>query len=82
MSRAVEQIMNMEDAHPAMPHVARAVERFGRLWHAYEVRGWENLPVDRACLVVVYHGFFPLDCWFFAAAFHAAEAVRVRINSK
>lgn len=36
------------------------------LWHGYEIRGLENLPVEegRGCLLVYYHGAIPVDYYY------------------
>lgn len=40
---------------------------FGRLWHGYEVQGFENLPSEGPGLVVYYHGACPIDIYFMIA---------------
>ena len=58
--------------------LARAVDAFGRRWHGYELKGAENIPVDGPSLVVMYHGFIPLDGWFFLARMLLEHGVHVR----
>ena len=61
--------MEEHGINDAAKRFGRALDRFGRLWNDYEVRGMEKIPRDRASLLVVYHGFFPLDVWYFFARF-------------
>jgi len=46
---------------------ARMLDAFGRRWHDYEVKGLDHLPSPGPALVVMYHGFMPLDGWLFLA---------------
>jgi 1-acyl-sn-glycerol-3-phosphate acyltransferase len=55
------------DPGPEIRAFAAALDRFGRAWNRYEIQGFEHIPRDRACLLVVYHAFMPLDGWYFAA---------------
>lgn len=35
------------------------------LWHGYELKGLENLPVDgQGCMLVYYHGAVPIDYYY------------------
>lgn len=56
-----------EDVSPWVPPLARRFEDAARLLHAYEVRGAEHIPLEGPGLFVFYHGFMPLDAWFFGA---------------
>lgn len=46
-----------------------ALDRIGRWYNGFEARGMENIPLDRPALLVFYHGFIPLDGWYFAGYF-------------
>ncbi len=58
--------------------LARTVDAFGRRWHRYEIVGADRIPRDRPSLVVLYHGFVPLDAWFFLARMHLEHGHFVR----
>lgn len=38
-----------------------------RLYHGYEVRGLENLPLEGPALIVCYHGALPVDMYYLVA---------------
>lgn len=61
--------MDSHDVHQSVKKFGIALDRVGRFWNGYEVRGLEKIPSDRAVLLVVYHGFFPLDVWYFTAKY-------------
>lgn len=47
-----------------------AMLRFGRAWNAYEVHGAEHIPPDRPAMIVFYHGFIPIDAWYFGSWYY------------
>jgi 1-acyl-sn-glycerol-3-phosphate acyltransferase len=63
---------------PRTDALARAVDTFGRAWHAYDLVGAERIPRDRASIVVLYHGFMPLDGWFFLARMYLEHGLHIR----
>ncbi|MBN2800058.1 MAG: acyltransferase family protein [Deltaproteobacteria bacterium] len=44
-----------------------ALDALGHALHRYEVRGQEHLPLDGPALLVLYHGFMPVDAWYLGA---------------
>ena len=34
------------------------------LWHGYELWGLENLPTEGGCILLYYHGAFPVDYYY------------------
>uniref|UniRef100_A0A023FD88 Putative phosphate acyltransferase n=1 Tax=Amblyomma cajennense TaxID=34607 RepID=A0A023FD88_AMBCJ len=40
----------------------------GRVWHGYEVQGFENIPDTGGALLVYYHGALPLDYYYLLAS--------------
>ena len=60
----------------ALDALAGTVDRFGRLWNAYEVHGVEHIP-DGPCLLVAYHGLMPLDGWYLLARLYRDHGIEV-----
>ena len=58
--------------------LCRGLDAFGRRWHDYEIRGDGHIPRDRPSLVVMYHGFMPLDGWYFIARMMLEHQVWMR----
>ncbi len=51
--------------------IATAIDAFGRRWNGYETRGTEHLPpAGSGGLIVFYHGFLPLDAWYFGTRYY------------
>jgi 1-acyl-sn-glycerol-3-phosphate acyltransferase len=61
--------MDTKGLHPAAKRFGHALDRFGRVWNGYEVRGLQAIPADRPVLLVAYHGFFPVDGWYLTARY-------------
>lgn len=53
--------MNKEFLDP----FAKNITRFGRLYNRYSVVGLRKIPREGAALLVFYHGFVPLDLFYF-----------------
>ncbi|XP_037937980.1 transmembrane protein 68 [Teleopsis dalmanni] len=47
--------------------VAAMWDAHGRFYHGYEVIGMENIPKDKAALIVYYHGAIPIDMYYLNA---------------
>lgn len=62
--------MPQDDRTPSRDAVTAAMLRFGRAWNAYEVHGAEHIPSDRPALIVFYHGFIPIDAWYFGSWYY------------
>ena len=52
--------------------------RFGEAWNAYEVREDHHIPRDRPALIVYYHGFIPIDAFYFGAWYYQRHGVLIR----
>lgn len=52
---------------PLRDRVTSGLLAFAEAWNGYEVRGTEHLPADGPALIVFYHGFIPIDAWYFGA---------------
>lgn len=63
---------------PTRDAITRGLHAFGVAWNAYEVRGAEHIPENRPALLVFYHGFIPIDAWYFAAWFYRRTGRLVR----
>lgn len=53
-------------------------DRFGAAWNAYEAHGAEQLPKTGPALLVFYHGFMPLDAWYFGSWYYRKTGRLVR----
>lgn len=60
---------SFDDLSPRRRAMFLALDRIGRWYNGFEVHGMEHLPLDRPALLVFYHGFIPLDGWYFAGYF-------------
>lgn len=54
----------------AVDTVSRVLDAVGRAYNGFEVHGLEHIPLDRPAFLVFYHGFMPLDAWYFQGYFH------------
>ena len=63
---------------PSVARFAKGLETFGRVYNGFEVSGFENIPRDRAALLVLYHGLMPLDGWYFSAWYYHQTGRMVR----
>jgi len=61
-----------------MDALAGSLDRFGRTWNDYEVRGLQHLPRDRPVLLVLYHGLVPMDALYLVARLYRTEGLVVR----
>ncbi|KAK9510885.1 hypothetical protein O3M35_005571 [Rhynocoris fuscipes] len=50
--------------------VAALWDAHGWVWHGYEIEGLENVPEDKPCLFVYYHGAIPVDIYYFIARYY------------
>lgn len=69
---------DMEHDPLVLDAVAGAVDRVGRVWNGYELRGVEHIPQDQPALLVVYHGLVPLDCWYLIARLYREHGIHLR----
>lgn len=68
----------MEHDPLVLDAMAGAVDRAGRAWNGYELRGLEHVPRDRPFLLVMYHGLVPLDGWYLLARLYREHGLHVR----
>ena len=63
---------------PLQQRLVHGVDAVGRAWNGYEIRGAENVPRDRASILILYHGFMPFDAWFFLPRLWIETGIHVR----
>lgn len=51
----------------ARKFIAATWDAHAWIYHAYEVVGLENLPVEGPALIIYYHGAIPIDMYYFVA---------------
>lgn len=52
---------------PELDRFLAGLDRFGRAWNGYEVRGLEHVPAGGGAMLVAYHALMPLDAWYLGA---------------
>jgi len=57
---------------------ATTLDFIGRLFHSYEVEGLNNIPRDRAALLIYYHGVMPMDMLYLPARLYLTNGRVVR----
>lgn len=67
-----------DDRSPSRDAITSGLLAFGRAWNAYEARGAEHIPLDRPALIVFYHGFIPIDAWYFGCWFYQRTGRLIR----
>lgn len=58
--------------------ITSVFDHFGTFWHRYEAHGAEQIPLHGPALLVFYHGFMPLDAWYFGSWYYRTTGRLVR----
>ncbi len=70
ISKKLKKKGNKTPKSKALDRISKAISFFGRYYNGFEAHGVENIPLDRPALIVFYHGFMPLDAWYFGMQFY------------
>ncbi len=63
---------------PGIVAFAHGLDAFGRRWNDYEIVGGHHVPTSGPALLVLYHGFVPLDGWYLAARYYLQRGRMIR----
>jgi 1-acyl-sn-glycerol-3-phosphate acyltransferase len=70
--------MDSKPNEKALPWLSKLIVEFGRKYNDYECIGMEHVPKEGPALIVFYHGFMPLDAWYFGLEYYRLTGRLIR----
>lgn len=59
--------------------IAKIWDYHGKIWHGYEIKGYENIPNDEPALLIYYHGTLPVDLYYLTSKIYLDKKKLINI---